>query len=86
MMMIQGIHNDDDKRKLVANMVSFCHPKGIKVVAERVEQVEDLYALIELGIDFVQGYYTGKPDFEFRETTTEAYDKILEFNRRKRDR
>lgn len=64
MMLIQGIHSNRDKEQLVANLISFCHSKGVLLVAEGVETKEDLVKLIELDMDFVQGYYTGKPNIE----------------------
>lgn len=65
--LVRGIHADDDRKQLVRNLVSFCRPKGIRLVAEGVEQYEDLVAVCALGVDFVQGYYIGHPDFEIRD-------------------
>ena len=45
-------------------MKSFCEIakiKNAKVVAEFVENGEVMEFLMSLGIDFFQGYYTGKP-------------------------
>jgi len=38
-----------------------CRGLGIKVVAEYVEDLETLVLVRELGIDFAQGYFIGKP-------------------------
>jgi EAL domain-containing protein (putative c-di-GMP-specific phosphodiesterase class I) len=40
---------------------------GIKTIAEYIESEELLVAVHSLGIDFAQGYYTGKPTPEFTE-------------------
>ncbi len=85
MMMIQGIHYDADKRKLVENMMSFCHPKGIKVIAEGVEDPQDLETLAEIGMDYIQGYYTGMPEFDFTEISVEAAIKIRSILEKKRE-
>jgi EAL domain-containing protein (putative c-di-GMP-specific phosphodiesterase class I) len=65
MEMIQGIHGNADKRNLVANLVEFCHHKGVKVIAEGIEEKTDLVTVIEMGLDYAQGFYIGKPVFEF---------------------
>ncbi|WP_373485316.1 EAL domain-containing protein [Acetobacterium malicum] len=65
MEMIQGIHNNVDKQNLVANLVHFCHNKGVKVVAEGIEVPLDLAIVIEMGVDYAQGFYLGRPAFEF---------------------
>ncbi len=81
MNLIQGIHKDKDKKSIVENLVKFCHGKGILVVAEGVEVVEDLKAIIDLKIDFVQGYYLAKPAFGFNDIPDKIKNEILELNR-----
>lgn len=63
--LISGIDQDADKQKLVENLLSFCHSKGIMLVAEGVERAEELQTVIRLGMDYVQGYYIAKPHFDF---------------------
>ncbi len=62
MELIQGIHRDLDKQMLVKNILFFCKSKNIKTVAEGIEDAEDLAYVIKLGIDYLQGYYIGKPN------------------------
>lgn len=63
MELVQGINRSPDKEKLVKNLVTFCHSKDIQLVAEGIEELEDMTKLIHLGIDLLQGYYLAKPDF-----------------------
>lgn len=77
MMLIQGIHKNLDKQQLVANLISFCHSKNVLVVAEGVETKEDLQKLMELDMDLVQGYYTGRPNKEFLDIAPEIRSEIL---------
>lgn len=77
MEMIQGIDHNTDKQKLVANIVSFCHSKGIPLVAEGVETREELTEIIRMNVDYVQGYYTGRPNFEFLPIDPERKQEIL---------
>jgi EAL domain-containing protein (putative c-di-GMP-specific phosphodiesterase class I) len=44
-------------RNIVAMIVSLAHTLGLKVVAEGVEEDEQVRLLKELGCDQIQGYY-----------------------------
>ncbi len=65
MELIQGIASNTDKQVLVKGIIEFCHSKNIRVVAEGIECKEDLYYLMDLDVDYVQGYYLARPSFEF---------------------
>lgn len=58
------IHNVDvevDKQVLVRNLISYARRKGIAVLAEGVETREEMQTLIGFGIDYLQGFYLGRP-------------------------
>ena len=46
---------------LVASIVSMGRILGMKVVAEGVEELEQVERLKQIGCDFIQGYYYSKP-------------------------
>lgn len=75
--LVSHIDTNADKQKLVSNLISFCRPKGIRLVAEGVERSEELAALIWLGIDFVQGFYTARPAFGFEPLAGPIREEIL---------
>lgn len=77
MELIQGIHKNKDKQTLVKNIISFCHAKRIRLIAEGVEDAEDLEEIIRLDVDYVQGYYTARPAFEFAPLPEEKKREIL---------
>lgn len=79
--LISHIDMDVDKQKLVNNLISFCHPKNIRLVAEGVERREELHKLIELDIDYIQGYYTGKPKFGLYPIEPEVTEEIVAMRR-----
>ena len=60
--LVSGIENDPQKRHLVANLINFAKSHGIKTLGEGVETKGELEAVITLGIDYIQGYYTGRPN------------------------
>ncbi|MBQ8639362.1 MAG: EAL domain-containing protein [Lachnospiraceae bacterium] len=59
--LISGIHNDQNKQMFVRNTIEFAQNNNIKVLAEGVETAEELRTVIDFGVDFIQGYYTGRP-------------------------
>ncbi len=59
--LIQGIHTKPKIRKLVSGIIEFIHENGYMALAEGVETYEELQAMIQLGADLIQGYYTSKP-------------------------
>ena len=48
-------------RALVRNIVALARELGIRTIAEHVESPEVLQQVVELGIDFAQGYHIGRP-------------------------
>lgn len=59
--LISGIDHLPDKQKNVRKLVDEFHTRGIKVVAEGVEEKEEFDFLKELGIDLYQGFYLARP-------------------------
>lgn len=55
-------------RRLLPNLVSLLHESGSLVVMEGIETEEQALIAMDAGIDFVQGYYFGRPT----STPTEA--------------
>lgn len=49
------------KFNLVDSIATACHRMGIKVIAEGVEQQEELEAILNMGIELLQGFYLQKP-------------------------
>ncbi|MGV8906102.1 MAG: EAL domain-containing protein [Acetobacterium sp.] len=81
MELVQGIHSNVDKQNLVANLVEFCHKKGIKVVAEGIEEAADLAMVVQMGVDYAQGFYIGRPIFEFAKIDPKTKKEILDLQK-----
>ncbi len=81
MVLIQGIHEDNDKQVIVTSISKFCKEKNIPIVAEGVEEKEDLEYLVKLGIDYVQGYYIARPSFDYEEIPEKIKKEIIEMNK-----
>lgn len=62
--LIENIDKDKQALKIVKSIISFANELGIKTVAEKVHNKEIYDMLKELPIDYLQGYYIGKPKEE----------------------
>ncbi len=80
--LLSEIQNNHKKRHFVKEIVDFCHDNGIKALAEGVETGEELRAVILLGVDLIQGYYTGRPIAEIIESIPSEIRKEIERYRR----
>lgn len=58
---IDGIHQDPVKREFVSSILQMAKASRARVIAEGIEQPEELAVLEEIGIDWVQGYWLGRP-------------------------
>lgn len=58
---IRDLTDNADSRLFVKTMLDFIRGFGLKSVAEFVENGEIAKMLMELGVDYLQGYYFGKP-------------------------
>ncbi|HXG39906.1 MAG TPA: EAL domain-containing protein [Candidatus Limnocylindrales bacterium] len=72
---VAGIHRDDAKQALVEAFVSFGRRIGAKLLAEGIETRRDLATLVELRVDFGQGFLLGRP--EPVPTPPRAIDRLL---------
>lgn len=52
---------DDTQRAIIESMNKIAHALGKKTIAEFVENEATLQAIMELGVDYAQGYYFSKP-------------------------
>ena len=60
-MLISGINTSEQKKHFVKSIVEYASKNSITVLAEGVETKEELRTVISLGVDLIQGYYTGRP-------------------------
>jgi len=65
--LIRDIDENINAQSIVQTINTFAQKIGIETVAEQVETKEEFNTVLELNIDYVQGYYLGKPSFELLE-------------------
>lgn len=61
MSLTRDVHRDAARRALTSAMVGFAGEIGAKLVAEGIECAEEQAVLVDLGVDYGQGYLFGKP-------------------------
>ena len=59
--LISDIHKNQNKQMFVRSTIEFAKLNNIKVLAEGVETSNELRMVIDLGVDLIQGFYTGRP-------------------------
>jgi len=60
--LIKNIQTDKYSKSIVETIINFAKKQNIKIVAEYVENEDIFNILKELGADYSQGYYFGKPE------------------------
>lgn len=70
---VQDMHKEADDKAIVQAVISLAHSLRLKVVAEGVEEKEQLDVLKEQHCDIIQGYYFSRPlnDEDLIDWTTE---------------
>ncbi|KAB3529790.1 EAL domain-containing protein [Alkaliphilus pronyensis] len=64
--LIREIDKDMVKKELIKSFQRFADITGIKLIAEGIETYNELKTLIEIGIEYGQGYYIQKPSPDFK--------------------
>ena len=81
LMLVRGIQNDEKQKMIAQNLISYCHPQNILVLAEGVETQEELACLMELGVDLFQGYYLARPSLELPSIDQEVVREMQEYGK-----
>ena len=59
---VRNILNSTFDAAFISFVVAICHDAGIKVCLEGVETGEEYLAVKELGMEYIQGFYFGRPE------------------------
>jgi len=59
--LISGIDEDEEKQKNLIELVESLHKLQVKVIAEGIETKEELEFIRSTEVDYLQGYYLGRP-------------------------
>ena len=81
MKLIRGIDQDSLRSALVKGMVEYSKTNNISLIAEGVESSEEFRAVIDLGVQYAQGYYIQKPHEKTQTIRSEVRNEILLMNK-----
>lgn len=62
MSIVRDIDIDKNRQEILKNLLSYAKEREIKVIAEGVETRTEMEALINYGVDYLQGFYIGMPN------------------------
>jgi len=79
--LLHNININIKKQHLVSNLVNYAKHNQIKIIAEGIETHEEFEYVINIGVDYIQGFFTAKPNPILIDTISEdLIDKIRELN------
>ena len=79
---IKDIHKDLNRQDIIKNLIAYTRKRDIKVIAQGIETKEELEKLIELRVDYVQGYYLNKPEAKPSQIREDLVQEILDLNKK----
>jgi diguanylate cyclase (GGDEF)-like protein len=79
--LIENIHKDKIKECILEMFISFAQKMNISIIAEGIEQLDELIKLTRMGVQYAQGYLLAKPDAGAAAISGELKNHIL-LNRR----
>ncbi|MEQ9363717.1 MAG: EAL domain-containing protein [Leptospirales bacterium] len=65
MKLVRGIQDHPPRVAIIRGILSVCAELGIQVIAEGIETRAEYEVLRDLGVRYYQGFYFGRPGFEF---------------------
>lgn len=83
MNLIRNINSDNIKFALVKSMIELSHMANIHLIAEGIETREELATLINLGVQYGQGYFIQRPDEEMLPISPDVIGILKDINRKK---
>ncbi len=79
---LQYINIDSKKQYVVTSLLNFATQNGIKIIAEGIETYEDFEYAVSLGVDYIQGNYTSRPNpTPISKIPQPIYNRIQELHR-----
>jgi len=68
---------DSIKSKYLHSLLEFCNDCRIKVIATMIEKIEEFLRLLEIGIEYLQGYFIMPPSMELKTSVSNDINELL---------
>jgi len=75
--LMHSLMTDKEMQESVQNIVRAAGERGIKTIAERVENANAMAVLFQLGLDFMQGHYVHEPEVVLQDTSDSVKRRTL---------
>lgn len=82
--LIRNIDDDLRKQHMLEDIISYARYRGTRVLAEGVETQGELETLCRMGVDYAQGYFTGRPSAVLQDPDPRALKIIKSINHKNR--
>lgn len=82
---VEGIETDSNRQSIVQKLINYASERDIKVLVEGIETKSQMDFLINMGVDFLQGYYIGKPVFIPAKIAPPVLEQIIKCNEKKKN-
>ena len=83
MSLVRNIHRDAFKQQMMKFSVDFARATEIALVAEGIEDEAELFTLIDLGVEYAQGFYLCRPQPTLCAPSAELVEKMRASHRRR---
>ena len=78
--LMHSLMTDTDVQNSVKKIVRTATERGIKTIAERVENANAMAVLFQLGLDYMQGHYLHEPEVVLEDTKTGSHTTLAELS------
>lgn len=78
--LVKHVNDSEKVRSIINFLVDFSLQNNIKLIAEGVENIEQVYELFRLGVEYIQGYLIAIPSQDLKLCPLDLKNKIIEIN------
>lgn len=79
---VRNVDTDRDQQSMVKGLISYARRRGIAVLCEGVETRAEMETLLSFGVDYLQGFYFGRPQDEPQPPAQQAVDALAAYHAR----
>jgi len=83
--LVRDIDKDTLKQGIARHLLAMCASVNMRLIAEGVETMSELGALLELGVEYVQGYLLGRPSADLSQRIPRAAIEYMQLIARERE-
>lgn len=81
--LVRNVHNNPTKYALIKGLVEFSVNSGTLLIAEGIETQKELSVLVDLGVQYGQGFYLARPAAQLQACNSNIRQEIQERNQHK---